>query len=425
MSAPSDAPSEPRTVIVGAGVIGTACAYYLAKAGRRVTLIDQGDFGRGASHGNCGFVCPSHVLPFAGPGALWSSMRTLFERNSPLKIRPRWDPALWSWFAQFARRCNRADMLSAGKAIGALLDSSRTLYGELLDRERLDVEWEARGLLFVLRSGHAMDHYATTDRLLRDEFGLAATRYDGQALNDLEPALRPGLAGGWHYESDAHLRPDRLMTAWRSVLTSQGVEIHEQCPLDGIETQGRRASGLRTPTGTLAADAIVVATGAWTPLLKQQLRCAIPIQPGKGYSITFARPKQCPTRPMIFEEHRVAITPMRSGYRIGSTMEFSGYDSTLNRDRLKLLEEGARLYLQESPTGPAQEEWWGWRPMTPDSLPLIGPAPAFDNVYLAAGHNMLGLSMAPATGKLMAELILGQTPHLDPAPYAVDRRAKC
>jgi D-amino-acid dehydrogenase len=155
--------------------------------------------------------------------------------------------------------------------------------------------------------------------------------------------------------------------------------------------------------------------------LNRILQCPLPIQPGKGYSLTLPRPTLCPRSPMIFEEHRVAISPMQSGFRVGSTMEFAGYDTSLNADRLRMLRESADLYLKEPLTRPAFEEWWGWRPMTPDGLPFIGRTPAFDNVYLAAGHGMLGVSMAPATGKLVVELLSGQSSHLDPAPYAVLR----
>jgi D-amino-acid dehydrogenase len=152
------------------------------------------------------------------------------------------------------------------------------------------------------------------------------------------------------------------------------------------------------------------------------LHSRIPIQPGKGYSMTMARPAKCPRFPMIFEEHRVAITPLTSTYRIGSTMEFAGYDTRLNPARLNLLRDTATMYLHEPLAEPVIESWYGWRPMTPDSLPLVGRAPAFDNVYVAAGHGMLGVSMSPATGKLIAELVSGDTPHVDPAPYAVDRK---
>ncbi len=410
-----------HVLVVGGGVIGTACAYYLSRAGWAVTVLDQDRFGMGCSHANCGFVCPSHVLPLAAPGAVWTALKSLFQRNAPLTIKPRFDPSLWSWLYRFARRCNHHDMLEAGRAIQALLNSSRCLYGDLVRDESLDCEWETRGLLFVLRSRPVMEHYAATDKLLSEVFHLPAKRLDGDALTAFEPALLPGLAGGWFYEGDAHLRPDKLMTSWRRVLEARGVAVREGCAVRSIVREGGQARAVVTPQGELAADAFVFATGALTPLLSRHLGCPIPIQPGKGYSITMPRPARCPSHPLIFEEHRVAVTPMQSGYRLGSTMEFAGYDSTLNPRRLDLLKEAARHYLHEPFGEPVQEAWFGWRPMTYDGKPIIDRSPALANVVIAAGHNMLGLSMAPATGKLVAEMLSDEAPHLDLIPYAATR----
>jgi D-amino-acid dehydrogenase len=419
---PPAATQSDRVVVVGGGVIGASCAYFLRRAGRAVTLIDSGRFGSGCSHGNCGYVCPSHVLPLAGPGALRSTLKTLFRKNSPLKVRWRLDPALWSWFWQFSRRCNEHDAIAAGHTIQQLLVSSRALYDELFSDTLTDVEWDPAGLLFVFLTPSAMEHYAQTDRLLQSEFGLAAARLEGDCLLAFEPALKPSVAGAWRYAADGQLRPDKLMLAWRRVLESMGVEIREHCALRDLVVERRFVRRLITDQGEVAADQTVIATGAWTPHLRRTLRCRVPIQPGKGYSLTMPRPALCPRSPMIFEEHRVAISPMQTGYRVGSTMEFAGYDTRLNADRMRLLRESPDLYLKEPLSGPALEEWWGWRPMTPDGLPLIGRVPAFENVFLAAGHGMLGVSMAPATGKLVAELVMGRPPHIDPAPCAVSRR---
>jgi D-amino-acid dehydrogenase len=176
-----------------------------------------------------------------------------------------------------------------------------------------------------------------------------------------------------------------------------------------------------TASGELAADAFVLAAGALTPFLNDHLDCRIPIQPGKGYSLTTSRPARCPVLPMIFEEHRVAVTPMDSGYRLGSMMEFVGYDESIAPKRIGYLKHAAGHYLHESVGDVVEEEWFGWRPMTPDGLPLIGKSPALSNVILATGHNMLGLSMAPATGRLVAELLDDRPPHIDPKPYLPER----
>jgi D-amino-acid dehydrogenase len=413
--------SAGHVIVVGGGVVGAACAYYLRRSGRAVTVLDQGAFGMGCSHANCGFVCPSHVLPLAAPGAAREAVKALFNPNGPLSIRLRFDPALWSWLYHFARRCNQRDMIETGRAVQALLNSSRSLYQQLMDEESFDCDWETRGLLFVMETHAGIEHYAETDKVLSERFHVPAKRLDGDALVALEPALKPGLAGGWLYENDAHLRPDKLMSSWQRVLETRGVVVREHCAVRAILRENGMARAVVTSDGERSADAFVFATGALTPLLSEHLGCRIPIQPGKGYSITMPRPARCPTRPLLFEEHRVAVTPMRSGYRLGSTMEFAGYDTTLNHRRLELLKKGASHYLHEPYCEPVEEEWYGWRPMTYDGKPIIDCSPALANVWIAAGHNMLGVSMAPATGKLIAELLGGAVPHLDMTPYRVTR----
>lgn len=414
--------TSPRSVvIIGGGIIGTASAYYLSRAGWQVRILERGAFGKGCSHANCGLVSPSHVLPLAGPGAIREALGALVRRNGPFAIKPRFDLDLWMWLFRFARRCNTSDMLATGHAIQALLNSSRRLYDELMKVEALDCEWETHGLLFVFQARHALDHYGEVNDLLSSTFAMPAERIDGDALLTLEPTLKPGLAGAWFYRGDAHLRPDRLIASWRRVLEQRGVAIEENCEVRDFVREGRQVRALRTTQGDIPADAFVVATGAWTPLLNEQLGCRIPIQPGKGYSITMARPAHCPKYPLLFEETRVVVTPFRSGYRLGSTMEFAGYDGTINRQRLELLRAGARPFLHEPYCEPVEEEWFGWRPMTWDSLPILDYSPTADNLLIAAGHNMLGISMAPATGLLVSELLSGAKPHLHVTPYRVGR----
>jgi D-amino-acid dehydrogenase len=272
-----------RVVVVGGGVVGACCAYYLAKAGRAVTLLDRGKFGAGCSHANCGYVCPSHVLPLAAPGAVWSTLKTLFHRNSPLKVRPGTVLANPGWFLGFARKCNARDMMAAGRAIQALLNSSRTLFDELIASEKIECEWEAKGLLFVFQTPKHFDHYAHTDELLRREFAMTARRFDSAELAALEPALKPGMAGGYLYESDAHLRPDRLMSELKRVLLSLGVQIRENCEVTAFATDPGKFLAAGAGDEEFPADDFVIATGAWTPMLNHELGCQVPIQPGKGY----------------------------------------------------------------------------------------------------------------------------------------------
>jgi len=312
-------------------------------------------------------------------------------------------------------------MWESAKAINALLSSSRGLYDQLFATTNIKAEFSPCGLIFVFRSTRGMAHFAEVDHSLRDHFGLGAERYDGPALNALEPSLVDGLAGGWLYRNDAQLRPDQLLANWRQQIQSAGVVLQEQLAFRGFAFNGPRVVVVKTQQGDLPADVVVMATGAWTPLLHKALGVRVPIQPGKGYSITMPRPPICPKLPMIFEEHRTAITPFTDRYRIGSTMEFAGYDNRLNRRRLDMLKNAAGIYLRTPTTEPALEEWWGWRPMVYDGRPIIGFTPKYDNVIIAAGHGMLGLSMATGTGRLISELATGNKTHIDVTPYRVGR----
>jgi D-amino-acid dehydrogenase len=416
--------TNQTVIVIGGGVIGCATAYFLNKLGWRVRIVESGRIGRGCSHGNCGFICPSHVLPLTMPGAVWPVMKRMFRRDSAIHLKPRWDPALWLWLARFARSCRRESMLRAAAARYALLTSSMALYRQFIADESLEIEWADRGLLLVFSSPHELAAHQESAEYLRTEYGITATPYDSRQLAALEPALRPGPAGAWHYPGDAHLRPDRLMGALASLLRSRGVEIHEETIVTRLRLNNGRARAIETSAGALEADAFVLAAGARTAQFAAQLGCRIPIQPGKGYSITMPRPNRAPRMPIIFEEHHVAITPWESGIRIGSTMEFTGYDTTINQRRINLFKQVAAESLIEPPTGPVEEEWYGWRPMTFDDVPCIGPAPKVPNVVVAAGHGMVGMATAMATGKLAAELVTGVEPHVDPTPYSLTRFGK-
>ncbi len=415
------APDPQRAIVVGSGIIGIACAHYLTKAGLEVTVIDQGPIAKGCSHANCGYICPSHVLPLTEPGAVRAAIKSLFNPNAAFRVKPRFSPSLWRWMWQFAKRCNRHQMLTAGKHLKAILDSSMQEYHRLMPEESLDCEFRQNGLLYVLRTERGMRDFAETDKLLTDHFGVTARRIDGEDLPSFDSALAPGLAGAFHYEDDASVRPDLLNSQWSQRLKDQGVTFVEHCELLKIGKSAGRMTHVQTSLGKMEADQLIVATGAWSARLSAELECRIPVQPGKGYSLTMARPEPCPRHPMLFPEHRVGVSPFESGYRLGSMMEFSGYDTSIPARRMKQLRESAKHYLVAPCGGGEPQTWFGWRPMTWDSLPIIGRAPRLANAYLATGHNMLGLSLAAATGRLIAEMIQGQPTHIDATPFCPTR----
>lgn len=414
--------SDP-TIIIGGGVIGAATAYYLAKSGREVTIIEGGEFGRGCSHANCGLVSPSHVLPLAEPGAVGKTLRMMLRPNSPVSVKPRFDPGLWKWLAAFARQCKPDLMLRAALAIDPLLQRSREMYEELIDNELTDCEWQTDGALFVYKSSEPFEKFAKADKLIQEQVGLAAQRLSEKELLELEPSLKPGLAGGWRYEIDAHLRPDKLMMAWRKTLNQLGVKFVENTTVTNLAVEGDVAESVETTGGNFDAAHVVVAAGYRTPEFARQLGGKIPIQPGKGYSLTMDRPAICPKVAVHFVEHKVVATPFASGYRLGSMMQFNGSDTRLDRKRIELLKNVAGLYLHEPTHEKVQEEWTGLRPMMYDGVPLIGRSVKLRNTYIAGGHGMLGLSMAPATGRLISEMINDVEPFIDAKPYSPKRFA--
>lgn len=413
--------TDGHVIIVGGGIVGIACAHYLSKSGMKVTVIEKDGMAGACSQGNCGYICASHILPLTEPEALWTGMKSLFNPKAAFRIKPSLRPALINWLLQFARRCNYKQMLVAGKALKAILESSMQEYNQLVEEENLACEWQKKGLLYVFQNESALNHFAQTDRFITEHFGVAATRIEGGDLTAFESALKPGLAGAYHYPNDASVRPDLLNSQWIERLRARGVEFIEQCSLTGVRKEGGRLKVLETSKGTLEADRYVFATGAWSAKLAPLLGCRIPIEPGKGYSVTMARPSVCPTHPMLLPEMKVGVSPFEKGYRLGSMMEFSGFDASIPARRIQQLRDSAEPYLIEPYADPVLETWYGWRPMTWDSLPIIGQVPNLANSFLATGHNMLGVATASATGLLLAELMQGKTPHIDPVPYSPDR----
>jgi D-amino-acid dehydrogenase len=416
--------SDSRSaIVIGGGLVGCSSAYYLCRDGWDVTLLERQKIGSGASHGNCGYVCPSHAMPLSGPGVVAHTFPSLFKRDAPLSIPARFDPSLWKWLLQFTRQCTNDRMMHAANGRNALLASSMSLYREIVREESIDCEWTDRGLLLVYKSAKDFNGYKATAELLQREFAIKAVSYAGEAVKELEPSLKSGMAGGWHFPGDAHVRPDKLLDGLKTAIDRHGGVIRENVEVFSLRRDGVRVASVETSQGSLTADVIVLATGAEAPQFAKAIGCHLPIQPGKGYSLTMQPLRNQPKIPMIFEEHHVAVTPLESGFRVGSTMEFTGYDRSINPKRLALLRKSAAEHLEEALPETVDEEWAGWRPMSADGLPCIGRAPGSHNLIVAAGNGMIGLATAPATGMLVAEIASEQTPHIDAAPYSLSRFA--
>jgi D-amino-acid dehydrogenase len=409
-----------EVLILGGGVIGLSCALYLLKAGRSVRILEKGRIGGATSHGNCGTITPSHSPPLAAPGMIGKALKYMTQSDAPFYIKPSTDLALLEWLLRFSLRCNEKDQRHAALAKAALLNASRQSLQALIEEHDMDCQFKASGVMYVCKSQQHLDEIAAELPLLR-ECAVAAEVLDGKVLSEREPALLPGMAGALFFPTDAHFKPDAYCAELRRVVLQLGGVIEEGCEVLGLHTHGDVVSQVETSKGPRRGRQILVALAAWSPALLKGVDLSLPVQPGKGYSITYTPPEIVPKTPLVLTERSVCVTAWRDGYRLGSTMEFSGFDDKLNAKRLAALERGAHEYLHEPFGEEVKERWYGWRPMTYDDLPILGRSPRHANLFIATGHGMLGMSMSAITGQLMAEHMCGQPTAIDLAPYSLAR----
>ena len=340
--------------------------------------------------------------------------------TSPLYIKPEPDLERLLWLARFALNCRQVHMDRSAREKYEILTYSARLFSDLFKGGNLQCDHENRGILSVFKEKQNMDGFWKKNEFLK-QFNLGYTCLGRDETLDLEPALSDRIAGAWYSETDQHLRPEHLMSGWKHDLVEKGLNIREKCEV--LEIQGKKGTLNRVVTskGSFSGDAFVLAAGAWSPVLAKRLNLNLPVQAGKGYSITMGRPRYCPQIPCMLYEKNMVVTPWKSGYRLGGTMEFSGYSHSLNPRRLKKLVDGAGQYMRTPIGQPLIEEWTGLRPMTHDDMPVIGRSSSHDNLMIATGHGMLGLTLATGTGKLVSDMIFDRKPDINPSPFSPQR----
>ena len=414
-----------HVVIIGGGVIGLCSAYYCLQRGLRVTVIERNASERdGCSFGNAGMIVPSHFVPLAAPGMVAMGLKWMGNPESPFYVQPRLSTDLLGWGYRFWKASTRQHVERAAPLLRDLHLASRAAYERLADEWSNDFGLVRKGLLMLCQTQHTLTEEAhAAEQATR--LGVPAEVLDATATAALDPSVRMNVCGSVFYPRDAHLVPQRFMAGLQSRLIAQGCYFHWDTEVTGFERRGRRVSLIRTPRGGIDADEVVLAGGMWSTGVAGSLRLNLPMQAGKGYSLTLTQPPQLPDLCSILVEARVAVTPMGSALRFGGTMEMSGLNESINPARVNGIIKSSIEYFpefrQEHFSGIAP--WRGLRPCSPDGLPYLGRTSRFDNVVIATGHAMMGVSLGPITGQSVAQILSDEPTEIDLTLLSPDRFA--
>lgn len=392
--------------IIGGGINGLFSAYYLHKQGHQVTVIDQGDLTDSCSHGNAGMIVPSHIIPLAAPGMIAKGMRWMLSSTSPFYIRPRLSGNLMKWGWLFYKNATAANVEKSIPVLRDISLLSKHLYQDFEKQNLFDFGWHERGLMMLYQT-QSLAHEEAEGAAIANKAGIEAYVLSQKEVQNMENATKVNALGGVFYPGDAHLSPHLLVTGLKKYLHTEGVAFLYKTEVLDFDVQNQRVESMMSTKDRLFFDEIVIAVGAWSGVLTEKLGISMPLQGGKGYSMKFDGLGNKVNIPAIMLEARATATPMGNDLRCAGTMEIAGIDRTVNMNRVKGIVNGVnRFYPELNVSLPEKEAVWrGLRPCSPDGLPYIGRVGHLKNVTIATGHGMMGLSLGPATGQLVSEII--------------------
>ena len=399
-----------QVVIVGGGIIGLCSAYYCAKAGLKVTVLDRNSEERdGCSFGNAGMIVPSHFVPLAAPGMVALGLKWMWNPESPFYIRPRLDADLIAWAYRFWKASTPRRVEKAAPLLRDLSLASRAAFETLANLPQTDFGLVRQGLLMLCKSQHTLDEEAVAAEKAR-RLGIPATVLNAKQTAVLDPNVRMEIAGAIHFPLDCHLNPNRFMACLKQELDRLGCRFLWKTEVTGWKTSDGRIHSAATSLGEITADEFVLCGGSWSPSTAADLGLHLPIQAGKGYSLTLTAPRQLPRICAIFSEARVAVTPMGSSLRFGGTMELSGLTEEIDPRRVQGIIKSIPRYYPDFEPGDFTgiQPWRGLRPCSPDGLPYIGRTRSQANLTIASAHAMMGLTLGPVTGQMVAACLTGE-----------------
>lgn len=410
--------------IIGGGVIGLSGAYYLNKAGVNVTVIDSGDITNNCSFGNMGYISPSHFTPLASPGIISQGLKWMLSSSSPFYIKPRLNSDLIEWGIKFWKNSNTATVEKNTPHLHNLLQLSRTLINDFRNELGDNFDMETIGCLMMCKQQKTLDHeFHMADEA--EMLGLNVSRLLKDEVQQLEPNVEVDVAGAVLFKDDCHFNPGKMMLALKKYLENKGVKFILNSTVTGFEKSGSQITAIITDKEKINCSNVVLAAGSWLPVVAKKLGIKLLLQPGKGYSYTYQNVEKNIKYPAILVDGRCAITPWGNALRIGGTMELSGINNKVLIKRMEGIYNSAKDFYPglQIDFPPADKIWNGLRPVTPDGLPYIGKHTQYDNLIVAGGHAMLGISMGTGTGKIISELLQRKTTSIDISAFKVERFA--
>lgn len=410
-------------VIIGGGIVGLSSAYFLHKEGHQVTVIDKSDITSGASFVNAGYITPSHIIPLASPGKIAQGIKWMFNSASPFYMQPRWDTDFFKWSWYFHKSSTHEKVAKAIPVIKDINLLSFDLFRQMkLSGDLGDFQLERKGLLMLCQTQATFDHEMEIAKKA-SFLGLEVKELNKTELALLEPNVKINAESAIHYECDGHTTPTELMPKLLHYLKSVGVVIKTNEEVVDINTSGGKIAEIITSKGNYKPDEVVLAAGSWSGEISKKMRIKLPLQAGKGYRINVERPTGI-SIPSILMESSMAVTPMQGFTRFAGTMEFSGINSIVRKERVEAIANGAKRFYPELEINLEEREAakTGLRPVSPDGLPYIGKSKEFSNLTFATGHAMMGWSLGPATGKLVAEIIDDKKLSMDISAFNPNRK---
>lgn len=411
-----------EVVIIGGGVIGVCTAWALADRGVRVIVVEQDAIASGASHANAGILATSHSVPLASPGVLGQGLKWLFDPSSPFHITPRFDRDLLQWLWRFRGACNEKAVRRAIPLLRDLHRESASMYARLTAMEGMGCGYERKGCLHVFRTKEGYQAGLKEAQLIR-EYGLSSGIVDGPGAENWVRSLKAGVVGAIHLPEDGHIDPGAFVLGLAKQAEAKGAVFRTATTAVAFKMSGNRIAAVGTTAGEIEADEVVLAAGAYSPALARSVGLDLPIEAGKGYSLTVRPPGEPPPVPVMLMEARVAVTPMGELVRLSGTLELAGMDFSITRRRVEAICAAAIEYLEGVEGMQVIELWRGMRPLTPDGLPLLGRPAKIANLIVATGHSTIGMAIGPATGRIVAELACREKPSYDLTLLRPDRFA--